>query len=92
MGGFFGTNVGHFQPLGIEGWRLAFHLVAVISLTTAGLVYFYGSDPRRKVRTCSSPSTCRCFVGCIRLQLLGTFQPGSEYDLLSCSLVGLRAS
>lgn len=48
FGGFFGTNVGHFQPLGMEGWRLAFHMVAIISLTTAGLVFAYGTDPRRK--------------------------------------------
>ena len=51
MGGFFGTNVGHFQPLGMEGWRLAFHLVAAISLTTAFLVFYHATDPRRKVCT-----------------------------------------
>ncbi|KAK9801849.1 hypothetical protein WJX73_001027 [Symbiochloris irregularis] len=48
IGGFFGTNVGHFQPLGIEGWRLAFHLMALVSLVTAALVFLHAADPRRK--------------------------------------------
>ena len=50
MGGFFGTNVGHFRVLGMEGWRLAFHLVAAVSLLTSFLVRRLASDPRRKVR------------------------------------------
>ena len=62
VGGFFGTNVGHFQPLGIEGWRLAFHMVAVISLTTAVLVFYYAADPRRKVWP-AVVSVCICCQG-----------------------------
>ena len=50
VGGFFGTNVGHFRVLGMEGWRLAFHLVAVVSLISSFLVRRFASDPRRKVR------------------------------------------
>ena len=49
MGGFFGTNVGHFRVLGMEGWRLAFHLLAGVSLLTSFLVRRLASDPRRKV-------------------------------------------
>ena len=58
VGGFFGTNVGHFQPLGMDGWRLAFHLVAAISLVTAALVFYYAADPRRKV---SAPAEASCY-------------------------------
>ena len=49
MGGFCATNVGHFRPLGIEGWRLAFHFVALISFICCLLVLKYAADPRRKV-------------------------------------------
>ena len=51
MGGFFATNVGHFQPLGIEGWRFAFYFVAAISLIVCGLVLKYAADPRKKVKS-----------------------------------------
>ena len=51
MGGFFGTNVGAFpRLLGTEGWRLAFHFVATVSIITSGFVYRFALDPRRKVR------------------------------------------
>ncbi|KAK9844419.1 hypothetical protein WJX74_002206 [Apatococcus lobatus] len=46
VGGFFATNVGASQPLGLEGWRFSFHLMAAISLVTAALIHYYASDPR----------------------------------------------
>ena len=51
VGGFFGTNVGAFpRILGVEGWRLAFYFVALVSVATSGLVYRHALDPRRKVQ------------------------------------------
>ena len=55
LGGFFATNIGHFRPLGIEGWRFAFHFVAVISLVVCVLVLRFASDPRKKVNACFLP-------------------------------------
>ncbi|KAI7836114.1 hypothetical protein COHA_009993 [Chlorella ohadii] len=45
-GAFYATNVGATRPMGMEGWRFAFLLVAVISVVTAALVYRYAVDPR----------------------------------------------
>ncbi|PRW33724.1 MFS general substrate transporter [Chlorella sorokiniana] len=45
-GAFYATNVGATRPFGMEGWRFAFLLVAVISVVTAALVYRYAVDPR----------------------------------------------
>ena len=61
FGGFFATNIGHFRPLGIEGWRFAFHFVAAVSLVVCVMVLRYAADPRRKVgslaRTAHSQQT-----------------------------------
>ena len=46
VGGFFATNVGATRPLGIDGWRFAFHLMATVSIVTAALVLNMASDPR----------------------------------------------
>ncbi|KAK9866373.1 hypothetical protein WJX84_011358 [Apatococcus fuscideae] len=46
VGGFFATNVGATQPLGLEGWRFSFHLMAAISVVTAFLIHYLASDPR----------------------------------------------
>ena len=53
-GGFFATNLGGMQVLGLEGWRCAFHLVAIVSVTTSVLVMWLAVDPRQKsvVRPC----------------------------------------
>ena len=51
IGGFFATNVGASQPLGLEGWRFSFHLMAAISLATAALIHYQASDPRPRVST-----------------------------------------
>lgn len=47
-GGFFATNLGGMQILGLEGWRCAFHLVAIVSIITSILVMWLAVDPRRK--------------------------------------------
>ena len=31
-GGVFATNVGHYSPFGMDGWRFALHVVAVLSV------------------------------------------------------------
>jgi MFS family permease len=46
LGGFFATNVSHQQIMGIEGWRFAFHLVAVISVFVGFGVLKLAVDPR----------------------------------------------
>ncbi|KAK9902677.1 hypothetical protein WJX75_002341 [Coccomyxa subellipsoidea] len=54
-GGFFATNLGGMQILGLEGWRCAFHLVAIISIITSILVMWLAVDPRRKTAGLISP-------------------------------------
>eukprot|EP00210_Caulerpa_lentillifera_P003604 g3439.t1 len=49
-GGMFATNVGHVSPLGIDGWRLALHIVAGVSLITGVLIKKLGKDPRHCAR------------------------------------------
>lgn len=49
FGGFFATNLGHFRFGALEGWRLAFHLVALVSLLCSLLVLKLATDPRKKV-------------------------------------------
>ena len=48
-GGFFATSVGGLRPLGMEGWRFAFHVVAGISIGAGLVVLAIARDPRRKV-------------------------------------------
>ncbi|EIE19976.1 MFS general substrate transporter [Coccomyxa subellipsoidea C-169] len=54
-GGFFATNLGGMQILGLEGWRCAFHLVAALSIVTSVLVMWLAVDPRRKIAGMISP-------------------------------------
>ena len=46
IGGFFATNIGSTMPFGMDGWRFAFHLMALVSLVTSGLVFYIATDPR----------------------------------------------
>ncbi|CAK0783950.1 hypothetical protein CVIRNUC_007153 [Coccomyxa viridis] len=55
IGGFFATNLGRSTIAGIEGWRCAFHLVALVSLITSGLTLWLAVDPRRKLAGLISP-------------------------------------
>lgn len=47
-GAFFATNASHYIPFGMEGWRFAFHVVAVLSICLAFLLRALASDPRKK--------------------------------------------
>ncbi|BFI31013.1 hypothetical protein AXG93_488s1050 [Marchantia polymorpha subsp. ruderalis] len=46
LGGFFAVLMASTEILGIDGWRMAFHLVAFLSMIVAGLVYSYAVDPQ----------------------------------------------
>ncbi|WIA28672.1 hypothetical protein OEZ86_011208 [Tetradesmus obliquus] len=48
LGGVFATNMGGLRPLGIDGWRAAFHCIALLSLIVGGLALLFASDPRRR--------------------------------------------
>ncbi|KAL3153038.1 hypothetical protein ABBQ38_012062 [Trebouxia sp. C0009 RCD-2024] len=55
VGGFFATNIGSTMPFGMDGWRFAFHLMAMVSLVTSGLVFYMATDPRPAARNFISP-------------------------------------
>ncbi|XP_047051399.1 uncharacterized protein LOC124656754 [Lolium rigidum] len=44
-GGFVGLLLAQTTVLGIAGWRIAFHLVAVISVAVGALNWFFSVDP-----------------------------------------------
>ena len=52
IGGFFATNIGSTMPFGMEGWRFAFHLMALVSLVTSALVFYIATDPRPTAKVC----------------------------------------
>ena len=49
IGGFFATNLGRSTVFGIEGWRCAFHLVALVSIVTSVMTMWLAVDPRKKL-------------------------------------------
>lgn len=55
IGGFFATNIGSTMPFGMDGWRFAFHLMALVSLVTSGLVFYIATDPRPTAKNFISP-------------------------------------
>ena len=59
-GGFFATSVGNGHPLGVEGWRFAFFLIASVSVFTGILTLLMASDPRRVCPTLLP--LCSCLV------------------------------
>lgn len=46
IGTVFGTNVGSLQPLGVEGWRIAFGAVGLASWAIGASTLALGVDPR----------------------------------------------
>ncbi|KAL6655682.1 hypothetical protein ACP70R_006508 [Stipagrostis hirtigluma subsp. patula] len=44
-GGFVGLLLAQTTVLGIDGWRVAFHLVAAISVVVGILIWFFAADP-----------------------------------------------
>lgn len=45
VGGMFATNLGHMTPFGYDGWRVALHIVAALSVITGMLWFTYQSFP-----------------------------------------------
>ncbi|XP_020241473.1 uncharacterized protein LOC109819913 isoform X2 [Asparagus officinalis] len=45
IGGFFSLLLASTSVMGIEGWRVAFHLVGIISIIVGILVLYYAVDP-----------------------------------------------
>uniref|UniRef100_A0A0E0ERK1 Major facilitator superfamily (MFS) profile domain-containing protein n=1 Tax=Oryza meridionalis TaxID=40149 RepID=A0A0E0ERK1_9ORYZ len=57
-GGFVGLLLAQTTVFGIAGWRIAFHLVAIISVFVGILNWFFAVDPHfpaRNVGTCDRP-------------------------------------
>jgi MFS family permease len=46
FGGFLSVILAGGSVLGIPGWRVSFHLVAIVSVVVGGLVRYYAVDPR----------------------------------------------
>lgn len=46
LGGLFSVLIAGGSVLGYPGWRISFHLVALISLVVAGFVHKFAVDPR----------------------------------------------
>lgn len=46
LGGVYATNMGGHRPYGMDGWRFAFHTVAVVSIIMGILALLYAVDPR----------------------------------------------
>ena len=49
IGGFFATNLGRGTLFGIEGWRCAFYLVALVSVVVSVLTWWLAVDPRKRL-------------------------------------------
>lgn len=45
IGGFFSLLLASTSVMGIEGWRVAFHLVGIISVIVGILVFYFAVDP-----------------------------------------------
>lgn len=54
FGGFFALMLAQTTILGIEGWRIAFHLVAIVSVIVGILVWFFAVDPHFSTNSAAS--------------------------------------
>lgn len=54
LGGSFGVLLAPVTFLGVAGWRIAFHVVALISVVLGILMWFFAADPRAKSKTAAS--------------------------------------
>ena len=54
LGGSFGVLLAPVTFLGVAGWRLAFHAVAVVSVALGALMWLFAADPRAKSKTAAS--------------------------------------
>jgi MFS family permease len=57
FGGFFALLLAQTTVLGIEGWRIAFHLVAIVSVIVGTLVWFFAVDPHFPTHDAAPPSS-----------------------------------
>lgn len=57
IGGLFSVLLASTSFLGIPGWRVAFHLVAIISVLVGVLVRLYANDPRYSSGPCKSENS-----------------------------------
>ncbi|XP_068638727.1 uncharacterized protein [Aristolochia californica] len=46
LGGLFSVLLASTSFMGIAGWRVAFHLIAIVSVIVGILVWFFANDPR----------------------------------------------
>lgn len=53
LGGFISLLLASTTFMGIDGWRISFHLVGIISVIVGILVYFFAVDPH--FSNCASP-------------------------------------
>ncbi|KAG2583782.1 quinolone resistance protein NorA-like [Panicum virgatum] len=54
LGGSFGVLLAPVTFLGVAGWRLAFHAVAVVSVALGALMWLFAADQRAKSKTAAS--------------------------------------
>jgi len=54
LGGAFGVLLAPVTFLGVAGWRLAFHAVAVVSVGLGALMWLFAADTRAKSKTAAS--------------------------------------
>ncbi|XP_062196507.1 uncharacterized protein LOC133899532 [Phragmites australis] len=54
LGGSFGVLLAPVTFLGIAGWRLAFHAVAIVSVALGVLMWLFAADPHAKSKTAAS--------------------------------------
>nr|BAJ99144.1 predicted protein [Hordeum vulgare subsp. vulgare] len=54
VGGSFGVLLAPVTFLGVPGWRLAFHIVGIISVVLGLLMWFLAADPHSKSKSATS--------------------------------------
>ncbi len=54
LGAVYATNLGGVSVWGVDGWRVVFVSIAVVSLCVGVVVYRVGHDPRYEVRRCET--------------------------------------
>lgn len=56
LGALYATNVAGLSPWGVEGWRVVFVSIGVVSVVVGVVAYKLGHDPRYEVRHFCMPS------------------------------------
>jgi MFS family permease len=63
LGGVFATNMGGLRPLGIDGWRAAFHCIAMLSLIVGERFWWRGGLCLWPRGLASTASQCSASLG-----------------------------